>query len=292
MSRSDLYAAGFTRAEVRANVRAGRWQLVGRHTVALTSGRLSERARYWSAVIEAGPRALIDGESALIAAGLTGYSARKIRVSIPRGAKVRHRNRSIDMRQTRRLTSDDRAAEDDLPRTRTSIAAIRAALWARTIRQAELLLTMVVQQELASVEELAGEMLRIRRDKRRTHIHGLLIELAGGIGSLGELDVLRGCRERGLPEPDKQVLRRTPSGTYYLDLRWDEWRLVVEVDGIQHGWAQNAVADAIRHNSIALSGDVVLRLPILGLRACPNEFFAQIRAALVAAGWPGATPAA
>jgi hypothetical protein len=36
---------------------------------------------------------------------------------------------------------------------------------------------------------------------------------------------------------------------------------------------------------IAISGDTVLRLPVLGLRVCPDLFFEQIRGALAAAGW-------
>jgi hypothetical protein len=59
----------------------------------------------------------------------------------------------------------------------------------------------------------------------------------------------------------------------------------VEVDGIHHGWVQNVVADAIRHNAIATSEDLVLRLPVLGLRLCPDDFFAQIADALAARGW-------
>ena len=124
----------------------------------------------------------------------------------------------------------------------------------------------------------------IRRDKRRRLLHGVLLDLLGGVQSLGELDVLRGCRDRGIPEPDRQVLRRTPTGTYYLDFRWDRWKLVVEVDGIQHSWVENVVADALRQNTIAISGDTVLRLPLLGLRVCPDDFFHQIAAALRSAG--------
>ena len=37
---------------------------------------------------------------------------------------------------------------------------------------------------------------------------------------------------------------------------------------------------------IAITGDTVLRLPVLGLRVCPDEFFAQIADALRAAGCP------
>jgi len=107
----------------------------------------------------------------------------------------------------------------------------------------------------------------------------------GGVRSLGELDVLRGCRERGLPEPQKQALHRARNGRYYLDFRWDPWQLMVEVDGIQHAWVEQIVGDALRQNSVSIAGDTVLRIPLLGLRVAPDEFFAQIEAALVAAGW-------
>lgn len=284
VSRSQLYAYGISRGEVRANLRAGRWQALGRHCIVVHTGPLTTQQRWWSAVLEGGPRAFLDGASALIASGLEHYEADKIRVSVPRGAKIRHRGTSVDIRQTRRWDPSD-VMTNGVPRARPEVAAVRGALWAKSDRQATLLLTMSVQQGLTTPDRLAAEALRIKRDRRRGLVHSVIIELSGGIRSLNELDVLRGCRERGLPEPDKQVLRRTPDGTYYLDLRWDRWSVVVEVDGIQHSWVQNAVADALRHNSIALSDDTVLRLPVLGLRLCPDAFFDQIETALVNAGW-------
>jgi len=65
---------------------------------------------------------------------------------------------------------------------------------------------------------------------------------------------------------------------------WDEWG-VVEIDGIQHSWAGNVVADALRHNAVALGNALVLRLPLLGLRVAPDDFFEQIEEALVSRGW-------
>jgi very-short-patch-repair endonuclease len=81
------------------------------------------------------------------------------------------------------------------------------------------------------------------------------------------------------------VLRKDRRGRYYLDLYWSEWKLVVEVDGIHHTWAENVVGDALRQNALALDGDTVLRLPLLGLRLEPDEFLRQIEQALCAAGW-------
>ena len=285
VSRTQLYQRGVSRGEVRAHVRARRWRRVGSHCLMVHTGPLTQGARLWSAILEGGPRALLDGDSALVAAGLQHYTPEKIRVSVPRGARIRHRGTAADIRQTRRWVPEDRAV-GDLPRTRVEVAAIRAALWARSNRQATLLLVMTVQQGLATASELSVEMLRIRRDKRRRLLHGVLLDLLGGVQSLGELDVLRGCRQRGIPEPDLQVLRRTPTGTYYLDFRWRRWKLVLEVDGIQHSWVENVVADALRQNTIALTGDTVLRLPVLGLRVCPDDFFDQVAAALRKAGCP------
>lgn len=290
VSRAQIYELGITRGEVRANIRADRWRAFGHHCVCIHTGPLTDQARWWAAVLEGGPRAYLDGTAALIASGLERYSAEPIRVSVPRGARIRHRGSSVDVRQTRRWNPSDVVASG-IPRSRPAVAAIRAALWAASDRQATLLLTMAVQQGLTTPEHLTKEVLTVRRDKRRGLVHAVILELAGGIRSLNELDVVRGCRERGLPEPDKQVLRRTPTGTYYLDFRWSRWAVVVEVDGIQHAWAENLVADALRHNSIALGGDTVLRLPVVGLRLCPDDFFAQVRRALIDAGWrdlPGA----
>jgi very-short-patch-repair endonuclease len=284
LSRTQLYELGYSRGQVRNQVRAGRWRRLGSHCLVLHTGPLTQGARYWAAVLEGGPRAVIDGESALLIAGLRHYAAGQIRVSVPRGARIRHRGTVANIRQTRRWVADD-TVRDGIPRTPPAVAAVRAALWARSSRQAQLLMIMAVQQGLTSAEDLAVEMLRIRRDKRRLLLNQVVLELLGGIGSLNELDVVRGCRDRGLPEPDKQVCRRTPNGTYYLDFRWCAWRVVVEVDGIQHAWVKNLVADALRHNRIAIEGDTVLRLPVLGLRAQPEAFFDQIEDALIAAGW-------
>lgn len=285
VSRTQLYAAGISRGEVRANVRAERWVRLGAHCIRTTTGAMTPRAVWWAAVLEAGPRAFLDGETALLAAGLEHFESTQVRVTVPRGARIRHRNKSINIRQTRRWQADD-VVGTGLPRSRPEVAAIRAALWALSDRQATLLLTMSVQQGLVEVGGLAEQLLRIRRDRRRALIQGVLLDLVGGASSMGELDVLKGCRERGIPEPDMQVLRRTATGTYYLDFRWRRWKVVLEIDGIQHAWMAQIVPDALRHNSIAMSGDTVLRLPVLGLRLCPDAFFDQLVEALERAGCP------
>ena len=284
VSLRQVYDLGVTRAEVRANLRADRWRRLNSQSICTHRGPLSTVGRFWAAVFEAGPRALLDGESSLIAAGLEHYESDRIRLSVPRGARVR-RAKGLDIRQTRRWALAD-SAPGVLPRTRNDVAAIHSALWARTDRQAALLLMMAVQQGLCRPADLGREILRIRRDRRRRLIHAVLLDLLGGARSLSELDFARECRRRGLPEPTRQAIRKGRNGRYYLDVVWEAWGVVVEIDGIHHTWANQVISDALRHNDVTLDSETVLRLPLLGLRVAADEFFAQIETALAAAGCP------
>lgn len=284
VSRIQAYVGGVTRAQVRAHVRARRWRRVGSQSLQLATGPLTPAGRLWAAVFEAGPRAQLDGVSSLIASGLTGFRADDIRVSVPRGARVR-RARGLDIRQTRRWDAGD-VAPSGIPRTPVAVAAVRAALWATTDRQAALLLTMSVQQHLTTPEHLGRAALRIRRDRRRRLLHEVTLDLAGGVRSLGELDFARECRRRGLPEPSRQVVRRGRDGRYYLDVAWGAWGVAVEIEGIHHTWALHVVGDALRQNDITLQDVVVLRLPLLGFRVARDAFFVQIEEALRARGCP------
>jgi very-short-patch-repair endonuclease len=283
VSRKQVYALGLTRWEVRAEVRAGRWQLVGDQSVCVHNSVLSDVGEQWAAVFQGGPRAQLDGASALVAAGLERFTVGRVRVSVPRGARVR-RNQRFDIRQTRRWSADD-LVPGSIPRTRVEVAAVRGALWARTDKEATYLLTLTVQQGLARPEGIGAELLRVRRDRRRLLLHAVVNDLLDGARSLGEIDVGREVRRRGLPEPDRQVLRRDRANRYYLDLYWVDLHLVVEIDGIHHAWAENVVGDALRQNALALDGDTVLRLPLLGLRLEPEQFFGQVERAMRSAGW-------
>ncbi|PWN01301.1 hypothetical protein DJ010_19260 [Nocardioides silvaticus] len=284
VSRRQLYRLGVTRYEVRGQVRAHRWQLVCDQVVALHNGEVSERGHRWAAVISAGPRAQLDGVACLVETGLERVEYDRIRVSVPKGARVRtRRTQRYDIRETRRWSREDRQPGGGIPRTRPAVAAVRAAMWARTDREAAFLLTVAVQQGVTLPTDIAFELLRIKRHRRRLFVHSVVNDLLDGARALGELEVVRELRRRGLPAPARQVLRKDRRGRYFLDLYWPDLRLVVEIDGIHHSWAENVVGDALRQNSLAISGDTVLRVPLLGLRLASDEFYAQIGEAIDAA---------
>lgn len=282
ISLDQLRAIGVTRGQVRAQLAASRWQRVHSLVLATHTGQPSEAGTWWAAVLEGGPRAYLDGASALIAEGLTGFTWDHVRVSVPPSARVR-RASGVVIRRTRRHDSEV-VRHRGVPRVRPDVAAVRAALWARSDKQAVLVMTMTVQQGLTTAERLGRALLDVRRDRRRALLHAAVLDLIDGVRSISEAEFAGECRRRGVPVPSRQVCRKGRDGRYYLDVYWEEWGVVVEIDGIQHSWASNVVGDALRQNDITLRADVVLRLPLLGLRVAADEFFAQILVALRARG--------
>lgn len=284
LSLTQLRGAGVTRSQLRAHLAARRWRRVHSQVVATHTGPLTELGIFWAAVLEGGPQAYLDGASALIAAGMTGFTSDHIRVSVPLEARSRSAP-GLLVRRTRRHDLDV-VVRSGVPRARPDVAAVDAALWASSDKQAALLLTMPVQQRLTTAERIGQSLLVVRRHARRDFLRAAVVDLLDGVRSISEAEFAAECRRRGLPKPTRQVLRRGRDGRYYLDVCWEEWGVVVEIDGIQHTWASNVVGDALRQNQVALDSDVVLRLPLLGLRVAADDFFAQIEQALRDRGCP------
>jgi very-short-patch-repair endonuclease len=275
VSRRLLRGVGVDRGMVAREVAAGRWQLLGRQTVAVHTGPVGDLARRWRAVWEVGHRiAVVDGVTALLHAGMTGFDDPLVHLSVRHTAAVRDVEGVRTHKVVRRVT--DELVIAGLPRTRPAVAATRAAHWACSDRQAALLLCLPVQQRLCTGVQLAAAQQAIRGRTRRRLVGQLVRDVADGAQSLGELDVVAACRQRGLPEPSRQVVRRLPGGTAYLDIAWEEARLVVEVDGAGHGWALQPAHDALRQNEILLSDELVLRIDLIGWRLTPEAYADQI----------------
>jgi hypothetical protein len=263
---------------IRREVAAERWAVHGHQTVAMTTAPLGVVASRWLAVWETGPKvAALDGVSALQHAGLTGFDDDTVHVSVKHTAEVQRLRGVRHHKVIRRL--DGELIVAGLPRTRVPVAAVRAAHWAVSDRQAALLLVMPVQQRLCTGAQLVEAESLIRGRNRRKLIHVLVQDVADGTHSLGELDVVAACRRRGLPEPTRQEVRRLPDGKAYLDVAWREARLVVEVDGVGHAQGLQMVDDELRQNAIQLGDDLVLRVSLVGWRLTPEAYLDQICAA-------------
>ena len=277
VSRQQLYAAGLKEIHVRRAVESGRWALHGRQTVAVHTAPLDVVARRWRAVWEVGGSiAAIDGVTALQAAGLIGYVDDRVHVSAMHSHNTTAVPGTVIHKVIRRVPGE--LLDGGLPRTRPAVAAIRAAHWAVSDRQAALVLLMTVQQKLTTPSLLATTQRSVRGRTRRAFVRSVVRDIAFGVESLGELDFALRCRQRGLPEPSRQVVRHGSRGRVYLDVRWDCCGLVVEIDGAQHREGLNVMLDNLRQNDVVLNGDRVLRIDVIGLRLEPDRFLEQVAA--------------
>ncbi len=281
LSLRNLHDLGVSRAAVRAEVQAGRWRRWGSRTFTIDPSANPVEARWWYAVLEAGRHAALDGASALAYAGMTGFDSPVMDVSVPRfddrqhpsGVRIRNINRRLD----------GELLGGAPPAVRPEIAAVRAAAWAVSDRQAALLLVMPVQQRIISGEQLLQATATVGVRARRAFIARIALDIGAGAESLGELDFAALCRAYGVREPERQVVRRGPNGRIYLDVRWP-CGLVVEIDGIHHSLGLNPVDDALRQNAVTLASDTVLRIPLLGLRLSPERFLRQVQRGLALRG--------
>ncbi len=270
--RRDLRTAGVSRADVRSEVTAGRWMVAGRHTVVIGNGSPVGEGLWWQALWETGAGAALDGACALLAAGLTGFTPDTIDVAVPMANRW-HRLDGVTAHRRRDIGPTTGAA---LRRCTAEWATIRAAQWARTDRTAALLVCLPVQQRLVSPDRLLAAWATVTRSPRRKLLDAVIRDVCDGAQSLGELDFAGMCRRAGLPPPSRQVVRRGPGGRIYLDVAWEDIGLVVEIDGGQHALALNPVDDALRQNEVTLRENLVLRIPVLGLRLTPDAFMAQV----------------
>lgn len=278
LSRAALRSLGIDRNMVRREVAAERWALHGHQTVAVHTGGMSEQARRWHAVWEVGSSvAVLDGISALHQAGMTGFDDDTVHLS----AKHTVEFAQIDGVCVHKviLRVDRELLRAGIPRTRPAVAAIRAAHWAVSDRQAALLLVLPVQQRLCTGAQLIEAESLIPGRNRREFIHVMAHDVADGAHSLGELDFVAACRRRGLPEPSRQRVRLLPGGVAHLDVAREEARLAVEVDGAGHARGLQMIGDDLRQNQVQLGDELVLRVSLVGWRVTPDAHLDQVCAA-------------
>lgn len=278
--REELIQRGIGPGVIRAEVDAGRWERMGVHTVGIDRFNVYRPpALWWWAVWEAGPGAVLDGVSALHAAGLSGWEEHGVHVSVPH-KNAAHRRDGLIVHRPR---SPGPVITAGVPRVRPEVAVIRAAQWARTDRAAATLVAMAIQQRLTTPERVLTAWADVGRSRRRSLLSAVIPDVCDGAESLGELDFAALCRRRGLPEPARQAVCRGPHGRVYLDVLWEDIGLHVEIDGAQHTRGLAPLDDALRQNAVALEGAMTLRIPVIGLRLQPTQFMDQVVAAHAAA---------
>ena len=282
--RPEVVARGVPRWMLQAELRARRWQRTGRQTVVTHNAELTDPQRRTVAVLEVGPRAALDGVSGLQHLGVKVRDDGDVHVIAPKGSTPKQPP-GVRAHESRRFSESDVVEMDGVRVVRAAVAAVHAGLWARTDREARLLVILAVQQGKASPAQVERAVEAVQRSRRRAVLRGVAADVAAGVRSLGELDFARALRSRGLPEPDRQQLRVRPSGRQYLDCRFDRFALTAEIDGAQHDEPEHRLTDLLRDLALVVEGDDVIRIPLVALQLDEGRVLAGLEAVFVSRGW-------
>lgn len=271
-------------------VASGRWALVHRGIYVAHSGPIGGTQREWIAVLATGRgrHAVLAGLSALARFGFRGYPDPKVHVLLPARYRDADPPHGVEVHRTSRLPSVDVHTLGRPPCTMPARSLVDAAAWAPDDDRARAIIAAGYQQRLVTGEEVARVLDGMPVVRRRALIRIAARDAADGSHSISELDFLNLCRRAGLPLPARQAVRTDEAGRRrYRDAYFHPWGVHVEIDGGQHMEVSAWWADMKRQNEIWTRGDRVLRFPAWAVRTRPAEVAAQVRAALVAAGWPG-----
>jgi hypothetical protein len=271
---------------LRHRVRSGRWRRV-HHRVYLThTGTVTHEQWLWIAALAAGRGAVIAGGTALGEYGLHRYEARGVHVLLPAPRQPEDLPPGVVLHRTAVLPAEHVHRTASPPRTLPARSVVDAAQWARSDDAACAVVAAAFQRGLVTAEEIHAVLGRLPRARRRSVIAAAANDAAGGAESLAELHYARRNRKYGLPKPSLQKERLDAAGRRrYLDVYYDEWQVHVEIDGGQHKDPRHQWADMKRQNQLWVPGDRLLRFPAFVVRNRPDEVFAQVRAALLEAGW-------
>jgi hypothetical protein len=290
--QQDVLSAGqaavfFTRASVRHRLRSGRWERPARgvYIVRARSGSVSQRR--WVALLAAPSGAVLAGRTALELHGLRGLDTSVVHLLIPRKSRSGDPPPGVAHHLTRHLPIahvQDRRP----PRTTAARALLDAAQWARSDSEARTIIAAAFQQRLVTIAHVRPMLVEMTMLARRPVIVAAINDAAAGAHSLPEMEFLALCRRGGLPTPSLQRRRKDVHGQQWaVDASFDDYRVLVEIDGSHHLDVRQWWADMQRQNALWTAGERILRFPSWTIRHQPEEVIAAVAAALRAAGWKG-----
>lgn len=265
IARWQAAAAGLNVRMIDAQLHNGRWQPLYLGVYASFTGQPSRMAVLWAAVLRGGPGAALSYYSAAELDGLIDKPGRCAHVSVGPTRQVAasgrddrdvpkiifHRCGRIDqVRHPVRMPSRTRIEETTVDLIQASPNLDKALSWliaacARRLTTADLLLASVAARP---------------RLRWRMELTSALTDTDEGIQSPLEWRyVHRVERPHGLPKAERQAMSRAGGRTRYLDNRYREFAVAVELDGQAAHPAEARWRDVRRDNASAGMGIITLR---------------------------------
>ena len=258
LRREQALGAGFSRHVINGRVASGQWQRLHTGVFATFSGPVPRTALLWGAVLRAGGDAVLSHHTAAEVWNLTDQSSSSIHVSVPRqagslvipGLVLHYSSRLPGARHPARLPPQTTLEETVLDLADVSRAAEDAVAWA----------IKACQRRLTTPDRITAALETRNRVRWRRDLTGAVAEVRTGVHSPLELRYLRDVERRhGLPRGDRQAVTIRRGAREYADVRYPEYGVVIELDGVMAHPAEARGHDSRRDNANALDGLQTLR---------------------------------
>jgi hypothetical protein len=238
VSRGQALRHGLDDDRIENRLRSGRWRAIQRGVYATQSGSLSREAELWAAVLRAGPGAALSHQTAAELLGLAGDHSDIIHIAVPSG---RHPGpvRGAVVHQSSRIAAATHPAQLP-PRTRVEETTLDLTQSAASFNEAYDWLCRAISGRLTTAGRLRVTLDARPKVRWRTGLIIALAEAGSGVHSILERRYVRDVElPHGLPAATRQARTAHQPRSRYVDNRYEEAGLAVELDGqAAHGPAQ------------------------------------------------------
>jgi hypothetical protein len=272
---------------IKFRLRSGRWRLMHRGVYVTFTGVPGRGARLWAAVLSAGPGAMLSHQTAAELHGLADKATNPIHVTVPHerhvlaveGVSLHRSGRAVEAMEQRSHPPRTRVEETVLDLTQTAKTFDDVCGW----------VTRAIARELTDETRLNAAVRARLRLRWRADLQELIVAAAGGDHSVLEFRYHRDVeRAHGLPESVRQVPFTGPGGRRgRRDRVYDQYGVVVELDGRLAHPAENHWQDKARDNAAAADGKQSLRYGWSQVKWQPCETAAEVARVLRRHGWDG-----
>jgi hypothetical protein len=286
LSHGQAIGAGVSKHVIAGRIESGQWQRLHRGVFAAFSGPVPREALLWGAVLRAGEHAVLSHHTAAELWKLADEPLELIHVSVPRetgvlgipGLVVHYSSRLPGARHPARLP----------PQTRLEDTVLDLAEQARTAEDAVAWPIRACQRRLTTPDRIRSALEDRHRLRWRGDVSDAIAVTGVGVHSPLELRYFRDVERRhGLLPGDRQVLVTRGTARQYLDVRYADYGVVVELDGVLAHLPENRNRDARRDNANTLDGYQTLRYGWVPVAYHACETAQQVFELLHRNGYPG-----
>jgi hypothetical protein len=286
VSWNQVLAAGLSPEIVRRRVASGRWQRLHHGVYAVFTGPADRQANLWAAVLRAGQGAALSYQTAAELDGLLDKASSVIHVTVPASRRVTavkdvvvHYKLDIERaRHPARLPPRTRLEETVLDLSDTCCDVVSAIDW----------LARAMGRRLTTQAQLSEAVSQRKQLRWRADITAVLSPELAGIHSGLEYRYFRYVEKpHALPTSQRQSPAMRGRRRAYLDVLYQDYGLIIELDGQVAHPGDTRWADIRRDNAGAVEGVITLRYGYRDLVASPCLVAAQVSDVLKLRGWPG-----